>query len=400
MSQKAHSDWGASSAKRWMTCPGSIAMCQGRSDTPSVYAMEGTAAHRLAEECIRASLRAENYLGTKIAVTEAGVTQEFEVDDDMAEAVQVYLDVINLDRTTLGGTLHLEQQFDLSAVREGLYGTADGALVARPTLVVYDYKHGRGVPVEVTDNPQLKYYALGAIIKHGAEQFTDVEMVVVQPRCQHPQGPVRRQTIKPIELLEFRGDLIEAVERTLQADAALVPGDHCKFCRAKAICPAQVTYAQQIARIDFTNYVDGPPAPATLSTEQLAQILERADVVEDWIGAVRKHVHALLEAGTEVPGWKLVGKRANRAWRREEDAPAFLEQLGLSEEQIWEKKLISPAKAEGFFPGKAAKTALRPLWEKRSSGSTIAPEYDKRPAIAPSAQADFAGYISNDEGQE
>jgi len=60
-----HSEFGASSAYRWMACPGSVSMSRGVPNTSSVYAEEGTAAHEMGELAIKAGKPASAYVGAK-----------------------------------------------------------------------------------------------------------------------------------------------------------------------------------------------------------------------------------------------------------------------------------------------------------------------------------------------
>src|SRR3546814_4543595 len=72
------------------------------------------------------------------------------VDEEMVDAVQVFLDTIRRDYKP-GDVLVVEQRFDLSSWYPGLFGTCDAVLYRPSTgeLRVYDLKYGRGVPVEV-----------------------------------------------------------------------------------------------------------------------------------------------------------------------------------------------------------------------------------------------------------
>src|SRR5690606_26092408 len=63
---RAHAELGASSAHRWMKCAGSIALSRGIPNVDSEYAREGTAAHELAEKCLRRDLDAEAFIGTTV----------------------------------------------------------------------------------------------------------------------------------------------------------------------------------------------------------------------------------------------------------------------------------------------------------------------------------------------
>ena len=87
-----------------------------------------------------------------------------------------------------------------------------------------------------------------------------------------------------------------------------------------------------------------------------------------------------MKKGKPVTGWKMVPKRATRSWVKEEDAKAALLQH-LKESEVIETKLVSPAAAEKLL--KAQKLKLPDgLTVAISSGNTIAPESDPRPAVA------------------
>ena len=116
-----------------------------------------------------------------------------------------------------------------------------------------------------------------------------------------------------------------------------------------------------------------------LPVEQIAHYLEQIPMVESFLKDLQQLAHGLLEEGNQVPGWKLVNKRATRQWTDEEKAIAFLTQQEVY--PFADPKVISPAVAE-----KALKKAKQNLPDDLviavSSGSTIAPESDPRPAVA------------------
>lgn len=243
-----HSKLGASKAHRWFECPGSVALCATVVAPPaSVHAARGTMAHDVAAKCLDRGEDAELWVGNRFEIDEHRM--RFEQDD--AAAVQVYLDAIRADATagpSDAPVRMIEQKFHLKDLHYSLYGTADCVQWFKRTklLRVYDYKHGAGVAVDVKDNPQLLYYALGALLETGAP-VKEVEIVVVQPRCPHPDGPVRRQRIPAIDLLEFRADLLDAVARTEDPNAPRNAGEWCMFCEVQAVCPEAKTTRQIFA---------------------------------------------------------------------------------------------------------------------------------------------------------
>lgn len=235
-----HSPIGASSMSRWAACPGSVKLSQGQPNVTSVAALEGTAAHDLIGLALERAF-SEN-VPTRLVV------------EDVVKAVLVYADYVESLNCT---NRHVEHGFDMSSIFDRLYGTSDFTGYDEPErmLHVVDYKHGKGLPVEVEGNKQLQYYALG-VLHTLPYRPTHVTMTIVQPRCYHPAGPIRSWTVPTIHFIDFRADLVEAAEKTLEKKAKLIAGDHCIFCRAKSICPE--THKSNIsgAKRDFKFYVN------------------------------------------------------------------------------------------------------------------------------------------------
>lgn len=388
MTQPAHSKLGASSSHRWMECPGSIRLSKDVTDTSSVFALEGTAAHDLMAMCLQEQVDAVEYIGVELEPKGSGV--KFIANEEMIEAVQVYLDTIAGDREA-NDEIYVEHRFSLDTIYPGMFGTGDTVLLlpAKRKLKVYDFKYGKGVPVEVEGNSQLKYYGLGAALSF--KGFDEVELVIVQPRAPHKDGPVRRFSLSVLDLLEFADDLRTAAVKTEDPEAALRAGEWCQFCPARGFCPELKNAAMSAAMVEFTpTGTNTPPAPNFLSPEQLDRMLRDADVVETWIAAVREYAHALLTAGGEVPNWKLVAKRAHRRWGDEMDAAMALHALGVPEEKIYTRKIVSPAQAEKLVAKKARKELSEHIKPGIPSGTTLARAEDPRPTIVAGAEMDFA----------
>jgi hypothetical protein len=254
-----HSLFGASSAARFIACPGAwregqkaekAGLTPRRSKT-SVYAEEGTAAHALAEICLAAGKPPHDYVDISIQLKSSG--SRFKVDFDFAEAVGVYYDLID-HLKSLGCEIWLEKTVEPAWAWTGdthqtqdaslpfdLFGTADCVAYLPETghLFVVDLKFGRGVLVEVANNPQLKYYAVGAMRELLAKgrPIKQVTTTIVQPRMAHPDGPVRSTEYHRLELINWaRGELKPAIDLALTPDAPLSAGSHCRFCPAILSC--------------------------------------------------------------------------------------------------------------------------------------------------------------------
>lgn len=372
-----HSQIGASSMHRWSICAGSVRLASTVENRSSAYAAEGTVAHELAAEGLLGRAP-DSQLGTvrNCEGFEIMVTQE------MIDAVKLYLSVVEADRGQ-DDVLHVEQKFDLSKVYPGLFGTADAVIwkPAQKLLIVKDFKYGAGVPVDVKANPQLLYYALGALVQLGYPART-VRTDIVQPRCPHPDGPVRSETIDAIDLLDFATDLIDYAKATEDENAPLVPGEHCRFCPAAGICPELHAKAQNSAVEIFSDTAPYDP-------KRLAETLGWLPTLEAWIKSVREFAYAEAEAGRTPPGWKLVAKRAVRRWRSEGAAALELDGLVKADELYEPRALKSPAQIERLLP-KDQRKILEELTTKESSGHTLAPDSDSRPAVKEAAADAFS----------
>lgn len=397
-----HATLGASGASRWMNCPGSVRLEDGLPESRSPHAAEGTAAHDLAEACLAHGHAPQEFIGSAIPVD----GEEWEVDQEMTDAVQVYVEHCRPLLDDPGIVTWIEERVDLSMLAQSdddvpheMFGTADFTAFDRQTglLDVVDYKHGAGVPVDATDNPQLWYYALGAVLTLlNDEPVKQVRVTVVQPRAPHDEGPIRTQTIGIMALFDWADDLIEAARRTRDPEAPLNPGSWCKFCKAAGVCPALREQAQEQAQFVFSDETEAGIETAVdsvsrLSVDDLRQIVDAAPQIRAWLDNASKLAHDMLDAGYDVPGYKLVPKRPQRRWADETQADRALSELGIVNDQRYKQTLISPAQAEKLI-SKEERPELEQHVEKVSSGNTLAPLSDKREAVnvtKPSAQDVF-----------
>lgn len=391
----AHAKLSPSAAHRWFQCPGSIRMSQGMENKSGVFAAEGTAAHSLAAYCLEHGFDAARFIGAVAgpdgvnddvaAVADDETT--FEVTDEMADAVQTYLD---LCRQFMGPHWEpeIEQRLDLRTVHADVFGTGDfiSYNTVNKTLVVIDFKYGKGVPVEVTGNEQLLTYALGAALRFHNRGISGIDLYVCQPRCPHPEGPERHAWYDTVDLLEYKADLAAAAKATEAPDAPLLAGDWCRFCPAAGVCPTLREKATALAESEFTaGDVSG------LSQEKTGEILRQATLLKDWIKRVEAYAQSEAQHGRLPTGFKLVAKRATRKWKNSEVARTYMASvLDLEDEQIYgEPKMRSPAQIEAVI-GKKRKGDIADLWESVSSGANLVPVEDARPELKPDAEKEFA----------
>ena len=395
MSASAHSNVGASSASRWMACPGSVAVnAYSPEGKPSIFAAEGTAAHWLVEWCLRIGDDARDWLGHEIKVD----AFKFTVDGDMCIAVQMMLDHVRaiLECCEVRDPiLKIEFNVDLSWIRKGMFGTADVVIVAGGTLYVIDYKHGRGEVVEVIDNPQLRYYGLGPAKFYPG--VSTVIMTVVQPRADHPDGRIRSVEEPKASLLEWGEKVLgPAVDATRVKKPSFAAGSHCKWCRGLATCPTAFEHAQKEAVLDFSVATDcmkegwAPDAVVQVEVEKLAQVLRAKPFLECYLNAVHAEAVRRIRSGEGFPGYKLIRGTARRRWKEGMSAEYFLTTRGVTLEELYTRKMATPTQAEKLLAAavekedrKEAKEGLKEFWEKPVGAPKLVTEDTKGDPIEP-----------------
>lgn len=115
-----------------------------------------------------------------------------------------------------------------------------------------------------------------------------------------------------------------------------------------------------------------PPEVRTLSAQQISELLDKADVIETWLKAVRAHAHEMIEGGERVPGWALKPKRGRRQWKDARVVKQRLASEGLMNFIV--EELVSPAQAEKLARKQGLQLDLFDLVETKSSGVALARE--------------------------
>jgi hypothetical protein len=385
-----HAELSASSAERWTTCTASPSLIKGLPNRSSKYAAEGTAAHHVSAECLRSWFPPSKPIGTGQWLGKAALVEghEIEMDAEFFEHVQEYLDDIANYRQP-GDFEFIEQSFTEAMKRlHPKFGGSADYVNFRPStrrLRVEDLKFGAGVPVEVDDNKQLKYYALGVLLANARFNAEEVEIRIAQPRCDHEAGRFRSYVFPAMELLDYSADLVDAARETEDFTLAkLVPSPKaCKWCPAAAAekCPAIIKDTHAIVSAQF-DVVD----MAAYSPAQIAEFLAKLPLVEARIKAVREFAYqqALASPGS-IPGFKIVEKRATRKWVDEGAAKAALGENPLF---YTTPELKSAPQIEKVL-GKKKFAELAHLVDKQSSGYTLVSESDPRAPATVAQLSDF-----------
>jgi len=367
---------------RWSNCPGSVRLCETLPDVASYAAAEGTVAHGLLETFVKG----KGALAKGDIVSQDG--REILIDEEMWDVCCEAAESIVFMKSQYN-ILLVEQSVSLP-FHEQLYGTADYVFVKPLNIYVLDFKYGKGKYVEVENNDQLLYYALGAYLNLDEKRkkfIKTVTIAVLQPRfiC---NTVLREHTYSIPELLDWGVYCAERAYATDAPEAPLIPGSWCKdaWCKAAAICPALQKQALMEINQEFV------PAIA-YDVKILAANLTKLPAVEAWCQSVREFSYAEAAKGIKIPGYKLVAKRAQRKYIDSDKAEAVLTNNGERENVYEPRKLLSPAKMEKAL-GKAAYTEhVEHLVETKSSGTTLVLNSDKRQEVSNSAEDDFTPII-------
>lgn len=381
----AHSRVGASGRERWANCPGSVRLCAPLESSSSFPAAEGSVAHEIVESLLNG--KKGHAVGKIIQHDGHAITVTKEMRDFCME-YKVIVDGLCNENTVR----HVEVKFHIKQLHAALFGTADCVLwdpVAQH-LDVIDFKYGAGIAVEAIGNRQGLYYGIGAMMTLGYNAKT-VTVHIIQPRCEHSEGPHRFVTYDALDMMDDAANLVAEVKATEAPDAPLVPGSWCRkyFCSAQAICPAMHNMAQEAAKREFAP--DTPYKP-----EELAETLEWLPVLEGWIKSVREFAYDEAEAGRTPPGHKLVEKLAREKWTPMATPALVASHFHLSMADITtDPELKTPAQVRKLVPGKndkerAAALAAADFTVKESSGHTLVHEDDRRPSVKESAVKAFA----------
>jgi len=383
----AHAILSPSGASRWLNCTPSARLEQNFPDSSGEAAKEGTLAHALGELMLRKHFEALPFASFFPRIKEIEANDMF--NGDLYEHASNYAAFVietfeAAKKATKDAVIQIEASLNLTDyVPEG-FGTGDTVIIADGTLDIIDLKYGKGVMVSCENNKQMMLYALGALREYDyMYDIQNVRMWIYQPRMDNISSfemsvadlqAWAENELKPLAQLAFDGL------------GEFKVGDHCRFCRAKAMCKANAGENLKMAQYDFAESV-------LLTDTEVSDILERASAFKTWLTSIEEM--ALTEAtenGKQWPGFKLVEGRSNRIYSDEEKVAGTLVKNGFGEDQIYTKKILGITAMEKTITKKTFESLLGDLIIKPQGKPTLVPESDKRVAwnSTESAKNDFS----------
>lgn len=344
----AHALLSASGAHRWMECTPSALLEKEFKDETSIYALEGTAAHALAEHKLRV------YMGEKSKRPKSEFDSP-EMDKYTDEYVEYACELISGARArSKDAIILIEQRLDFSEyVPEG-FGTGDLVIVADGMLDVIDLKYGQGVEVSAEDNPQMKLYALGGLaLFDSLYDIQTVRMTICQPRRDH----ISEYAITTDELISWAETKLKPkAQLALQGEGEFQAGDHCRFCKARFTCRERAEQNLALAKHDFKQ-------PVLLSDKEISEILPQADRLAKWASDVWVYAtDTAINSSKHWPGFKVVEGRSNRKYTDQKKVAETVKKAGYTD--IYKTSLIGISSMEKLM-GKKKFREWAILWPSR-----------------------------------
>jgi hypothetical protein len=362
-----HLPIGGSTAKRTLECPAWVSRSANAPEqASSTFADEGSMLHLVMENYYDNDISFADQLGVTTFGSHVFSEDTMELAIMAYQAAEAVFDQYDIDEMMIEPFMEIVPD-EVGGSTDLLCASSDGK-----TVLVLDWKFGRH-GVEAEDNKQGLFYTMAADVdpstKSMLEKADRFVFAVVQPKVYGNKADVWEFGNE--ELLTFEAELTEAVAESKKENPRAKAGDHCHYCPAAPTCETKMLQARSALVLD----------PAITAT--MAEAMSMVDQLEKWCKAVKTATHEALEQGGAVEGWKLVQKRATRQWTDEEavfDMVRKAKKIKL--EDAVSMKLLSVAQLEKVVKAKKLpfdKYALHVA--SVSTGTTLAPESDKRAAV-------------------
>lgn len=291
----------ASSLERLHNCPGSWLASKDMPDESNDVAESGTRIHRALETKSMAGLSADEEQTAQMCDDQAWNV----IADWSPNMTGTPHNEIRLGLTQIGGVVVVTDDTKADLV---FTGQADLIIIDGKRGLVLDYKTGRGEVASAEENLQLRGLAVMAA---WVWRLDSVRVAIVQPWA----GPASVADYDENALTASRLWLFDLVKNVTKEDQdTLSPGNWCKYCKAKAACPAL-----RKAVINALDVVHPETLPSTPEVRSKAVFARMMKMTPEQLIHIEKHVVGLMglfveahkavfrkrvEAG-EIPGYRM-----------------------------------------------------------------------------------------------
>lgn len=308
----------ATELPRFMACNGSSFLNGVEPFRESTeIAEEGNAAHWFAEQSYKTG---QEFIGKQ-------APNGYFITPEMADNVRGYVEQI---RNVSEGNVETDTSWASIRGRADFIGFDD----CGEKMIVADLKYGWRI-VEPENNWTLISHAIASL----RDNTQTIEFMIYQPRAYHPHGPLRISYMSRQQLLEYREQILKALENPKQES---VSGAQCLHCKAFTQCPAAQTAIMNA--IDAANYA----FDSELNSEQLGWMLKNLkrakEVITQACDAYEDLAFQRLSKNQPVKGYQMVDKVGNRAWSL--DVADVIEYLKIvCNVDVTKKAVVTPAQA-------------------------------------------------------
>lgn len=270
-----------SGAHRWLPCPGSFEAEQGLPDRAGDDATEGQMLH--------AVMAGEK---TREAVTlDEGQIYALDFCEEQKRRImsQVFGDTPPTD-------IRVEQRLWLrdDSLEPVASARFDFLAVSAQAGFVPDWKFGR-MPVEAADaNDQLRFTA--AAFRQECPDVSEFFAAIIAPRADGERVTLARYSARQMDAAVR--EMVAGAKRAMRPNQPRVPSPKaCHFCRAKGTdrCPESIASATALSVVPGT----------AITAAQLGDLLDRCELADTVVEAIRAEAVRQLNAGVEIPGWRL-----------------------------------------------------------------------------------------------
>ncbi len=370
MADKQHALLSASGAHRWLNCTPSARLEENFENKQTVYTQEGTLAHELAELKLR-----KNYetMSTRKFNSELKKIKENELyKPEMDNHTDTYAEYIKqIMYTSKAPCIFIEYKTDYSKYAKEGFGTTDCVIIEGNTLHVIDFKYGQGVAVSAENNPQMMLYALGIYEANSIiYDIKNVVLAIIQPRL----DSISEWNISIEDLIKWGNEVVvPKAEDAFAGIGDFIPGEYCRFCKAKGECRARAE--ANLQAIEIRKTVD----KNLLANDEIGVILKQCTDVEDWLKDLRDTALNKILNGEKIEGWKAVEGRSNRVITNIDEAFELLKKAGFDEAVLYERKPLSLTELEKLVGKKKFAELLADYIEKPKGKPALVDSSDKRP---------------------
>ncbi len=376
----AHALLSASGAHRWRHCTPSARLEVTLPEKTSPYAEAGRLAHEIGELKLRKQFT-EPMSARVFASRLKKLKDDPRYEEEMLHYTDSYFEYIAevVHSYSAKPYVAIEKRLDFSEyVPEG-FGTGDCLIIGGKTLHIIDFKYGKGVPVYAQDNPQMMLYALGAYVYFSfLYDIATIKMAIMQPRIDN----ISEWEIPVSDLLAWGEELKPIAQKAFAGEGDYVPGDHCQFCRAQALCRARSEFNLELESHKMMK-------PPIISNDEVGVILQKAQLIAKWAKDLEEYALSECLVGNEIPGWKAVQGRSTRQFTDTDKAFKVLVAAGTEEVLLYERKPITLTATEALLGKKKFAEVLGSYIIKPPGKPTLVLGSDKREAIQTASAADY-----------